>query len=74
MPLEDEEGCHLLGILVPRGPLLSPTWECMSDMQEEFNFFFFLGASLLCRGRTCLCYTLLAVSSSTKVLVVGEVV
>ena len=34
-------------------------------------FFFFFGASLLCRGRTCLCYTLLAVSSGTKVLVVG---
>lgn len=37
MPLEDEEGYHLLGILVPCGLSLSPTWECGSDMQEEFK-------------------------------------
>ena len=37
VPLEDEEGCCLLGILVPHGLLLSLMWECGSDVQEEFK-------------------------------------
>ena len=36
VPLESEEGEHLLGSLGP-GPSLSPTWECGSDIQKAFE-------------------------------------